>query len=288
MSSNKNNPVAKAHALFSLGRPFTSMLGAVAIFAAIFVASGNGITDFWFSAVLAFAVGFLFTSASNTLNDYFDSETDQINHPERPIPSGRISSQGALVYSGLLFAVSLVLGLMAALLVGYLSFIVVLAALLLELIYDLTLKKKVKVFGNIFIGLQAVLAFIYGGVIVGNIGPVLFMSAAAFLSITAREVVKDVEDIRGDSNQKSLPKIIGVKNANAIALVLLLIAVVLSIIAYWPLQLLGLGYFVVVLVADAVFLSSLPLLFKSPKKARRVWKYGMMIALIAFIVGGIL
>jgi geranylgeranylglycerol-phosphate geranylgeranyltransferase len=164
---------------------------------------------------------------------------------------------------------------------------VVLAALLLELTYDFTVKKRVKFFGNIFIGLQAVLAFIYGGVIVGNIGPVLFMAAAAFLSITAREVVKDVEDIKGDKNQKSLPKIIGVKNANFIAISFLLLAIALSVVAYYPLALLGLGYFAVVLIADAVFLASLPLLFKNPNAARHVWKYAMMLALIAFIVGGV-
>jgi hypothetical protein len=36
-----------------------------------------------------------------------------------------------------------------------------------------------------------------------------------------------------------------------------------------------------------VFLGSLPLLFRNPNKARHIWKYAMMLALIAFIVGGI-
>ncbi|MCW3999600.1 MAG: UbiA family prenyltransferase [Candidatus Bathyarchaeota archaeon] len=285
MSSNQ--AASKASALFALGRPFTSLLGAVAIFAAVFVAAGTGITALWVPAVLAFFVGFTFTSASNTLNDYFDCEADKINHPERPLPSGKISPRAALAYSGVLFAVSLVLGALVALQAGVLSVIVVLAALVLELTYDFSVKKRVKAFGNIFIGLLAVLAFIYGGVIVGNVGPVLFMAAAAFLSITAREVVKDVEDMRGDSNQKSLPKIIGVKKANAIAIALLLLAIVLSVVAYYPLGLLGIGYLGVVLVADAVFLCSMPLLFKNPNKARHIWKYAMMLALVAFIVGGI-
>jgi geranylgeranylglycerol-phosphate geranylgeranyltransferase len=285
MSSNPET--SKLSALFALGRPFTSLLGAVAIFAAVFVAAGTGITVLWLTAVLAFLVGFTFTSASNALNDYLDRDTDKINHPERPIPSGKISHKTALAYSAILFAVSLVLGAFVAWQAGLLSFVVVLAALVLELTYDLTVKKRVKAFGNLFIGLLAVLAFIYGGVIVGNIGPVLFMAAAAFLSITAREVVKDVEDLKGDRNQKSLPKIIGVKNANAIAILLLLVAVALSVVAYYPLELLGIGYFVVVLVADAVFLGSLPLLFKNPNAARHVWKYAMMLALVAFIVGGI-
>lgn len=285
MSSNPTR-ASKASALFALGRPFTSLLGAVAIFAALFVAAGTAITSLWLTAVLAFLVGFTFTSASNALNDYLDCRVDKINHPERPLPSGKISLHTAVIYSSVLFAVSLILGVTVAFRAGFLSFVVVAAALVLELTYDFTVKKRMKAFGNLFIGLLAVLAFIYGGVIVGNISPVLFMAAAAFLSITAREVVKDVEDIKGDQNQKSLPKIIGIKNANAIAIVLLLLAIALSILAYYPLGLLGLGYFVVVLIADGVFLASLPLLFKDPNAARHVWKYAMMLALIAFIVGG--
>jgi hypothetical protein len=42
-----------------------------------------------------------------------------------------------------------------------------------------------------------------------------------------------------------------------------------------------------VLVADAVFVASMPLLFRNPNAARRAWKYAMMLALVAFVVGGI-
>ncbi len=277
---------AKAFAFFKLGRPATSLLGAIAIFAAAFVGGGTTIGAYWLPVALAVAVGYVFAAASNTLNDYFDREIDQVNHPERPIPSGRVKPQEAIAFSILLFGISLVLGTVLSLFSGLQVLLMVFAALAVQVAYDLRVKKN-KAIGNMFVGLQTVFAFVFGGLVVGNLGPVSFMASASFLAITAREVVKDVEDIRGDVDKVSLPKIIGVKNANFLALTLIWIAIALSVIAYYPLHLLGAGYFAVVLVADVAFIASMPLLFKNPRAARRAWKYAMLLALVAFIVGGV-
>ncbi|MCW4010108.1 MAG: UbiA family prenyltransferase [Candidatus Bathyarchaeota archaeon] len=277
---------SKASAIFSLGRPFTSLLGAVAIFAASFVGAGTSLGNYWIGVALGVAIGYLFTSASNALNDYYDRDIDRVNHPERPLPSGRISPKTALVFSATAFGISIALAIVLAIVAGLVTFGVFLAALAVQVAYDLKVK-KIKTIGNLFIGFQTVLAFLFGGVIVNNLGPVAFMASASFLAITAREVVKDVEDIKGDVDKVSLPKLIGVKNANFIALTLISLALALSIIAYYPLGILGVGYFVVVLVADAVFVGSMPLLFRNPNAARKTWKYAMLLALIAFVVGGV-
>jgi geranylgeranylglycerol-phosphate geranylgeranyltransferase len=277
---------SKAQALFTLGRPFTSLLGAVAIFAASFVGSGTKIGSYALEVTLAVVIGYLFTSASNAINDYFDRDIDRVNHPERPIPSGKINAKTALAFSSALFAVSMALAVVLSFFSGVQAFLIVFAALVVQLAYDLKVKKA-KAVGNIFIGLQTVLAFVFGGLIVGNLSPVAFMATASFLAITAREVVKDVEDIKGDVDKVSLPKIIGVKKANYIALAMISAAIVVSVVAYYPLHILGVGYFIVVIFADAVFIYSIPLLFKNPNAARRTWKYAMLLALIAFIVGGI-
>ncbi len=276
----------KALTLFRLGRPFTSLLGAVAIFAASFVGSGINIGMYGVPVALAVAIGYLFTSASNALNDYFDRGIDRVNHPERPIPSGKITPKTALSFSSVLFGLSIVLAILLSFLSGFQALLIVLAALVLQLAYDFKVKKA-KAVGNIFIGFQAVLAFIFGGLIVKNLGPVAFMAVASFLAITAREVVKDVEDIKGDVDKVSLPKIIGIRKANVLALILIFSAIFLSVIAYFPLHVFGLAYFVVVLVADAVFVYSMPMLFRNPQAARKSWKFAMLLALIAFIVGGI-
>jgi geranylgeranylglycerol-phosphate geranylgeranyltransferase len=258
----------------------------VAIFAASFVGAGTKIGTYGLAVGLAVVIGYLFTSASNALNDYFDRDIDRVNHPERPIPSGKITAKAALVFSSALFGVSVALAVVLGVVSGFLPFFVVLAALLVQIAYDLKVKKN-KAVGNLFIGFQTVLAFLFGGIIVNNLSPVAFMATASFLAITAREVVKDVEDIKGDVDKVSLPKIIGVKKANLIALTLISVAIATSVLAYYPLHVLGAGYFITVLVADALFIYSMPLLFKNPNAARRMWKYAMLLALIAFIIGGI-
>jgi geranylgeranylglycerol-phosphate geranylgeranyltransferase len=45
----------------------------------------------------------MITIAGNLINDYFDVETDEINRPERPIPSGRLKKKQALLISISLF-----------------------------------------------------------------------------------------------------------------------------------------------------------------------------------------
>jgi geranylgeranylglycerol-phosphate geranylgeranyltransferase len=277
---------SKTAALFNLGRPFTSLLGAVAIFAASFVGSGTTIGLFVLPVALAVVIGYLFTSASNALNDYFDRDVDRVNHPDRPIPSGRISAQTALIFSSVLFIISVSLAAFLSIYSGIQALFIVLLALAVQLGYDFKIKKA-KAVGNLFIGFQTVLSFVFGGLIVNNLNPVAFMAAASFLAITAREVVKDVEDLKGDVDKVSLPKIIGVKKANAIALVLISSAIALSLFAYYPLNVFGVGYLAVVLGADAVFVYSMPLLFRNPNAARRAWKFAMLLALVAFIVGGI-
>src|SRR5713226_1079275 len=57
------------------------------------------------SASLAAA---LFTAAGNVLNDYFDRDTDRVNHPERPIPSGLVTPVEARRFAVALFLVSFV------------------------------------------------------------------------------------------------------------------------------------------------------------------------------------
>jgi geranylgeranylglycerol-phosphate geranylgeranyltransferase len=277
---------SKAGALFKLGRPFTSLLGAVAIFAASFVGAGVSIGAHALPVALGVIIGYIFTSASNALNDYYDREIDRVNHPERPIPSGKVSPKSALIFASTGFIVSIGFAFWLSFYIGFIGLGLVLAALLIQLGYDLKVKKT-KAVGNIFVGFQTVLAFLFGGFVVGNLNPVAFMASASFLAITAREVVKDVEDIEGDVDKVSLPKMIGVRKANFLALALVFIAIALSVAAFYPLAIFGWEYFAVVLVADALFVGSMPLLFRNPRQAREMWKYAMLVALIAFIVGGV-
>jgi 4-hydroxybenzoate polyprenyltransferase len=67
-----------------------------------------------------------------TFNDVFDAELDAIERPERPIPSGRASSQGAIVLGSLL----LIAGIIAAAQVSLISALLAAMVALATLTYD--------------------------------------------------------------------------------------------------------------------------------------------------------
>jgi len=279
--------VRKVFVLLSLGRPLTSFLVALAIFSASFVSSGALILRYSPGIFIGPAIGLIFGVASNSINDYFDRNADRINHPERPIPSNKIEPQAALNFSLILFAVGISVALVLVFIVGFEALAVVLLAFVLQIAYEKKLK-KIKLLGNVLIAFQTTLAFIFGGILVRNVTPTTIMATTAFLSILGREIVKDVEDIKGDTDKLTLPKIIGIKNANLIASGLILSAIVISLIAYYPLSIFGRSYFALVIVADVLFVYSFRVIFQNSNRARNLLKYAMLIALLAFVFGGFL
>ncbi|MDR0470273.1 MAG: UbiA family prenyltransferase [Nitrososphaerota archaeon] len=273
--------------ILHIGRPFTSLLVGLGVFAACVAGAGLAIVDFWLVATLATLVGFLFGLASNALNDYLDIDIDKIAHPERPLPSGLLKPKTYLVFSIVMFGGCFLLTYFLSTIAGLAAFVMVLFASVLQIGYELGIKKK-KAAGNVLMGFQAALGFIFGGVIVGGLEATLVMAGSSFLAIFGREIIKDIEDIKGDVGRSTLPKIIGPKNAGIFASLLVVIAVGISILAYYPFAIFGLGYLVIVLVSDCIFVGSIPLIFKDPNRARKLLKIAMLIALVAFISGRIL
>ncbi len=51
---------------------------------------------------------FLVTGAGNIINDISDLNTDKINHPDRPLPSGKITRQSALIVSIIIFVIAII------------------------------------------------------------------------------------------------------------------------------------------------------------------------------------
>ena len=163
-----------------------------------------------------FLVVFLVSGAGNAINDYFDIRIDSINRPERPIPSGRVKLKEALYFSYLLF----VLGTLLAFSINVVCGIIALFNSILLIFYAKTLKGT-PLLGNLSIGYLTGSTFLFGASVFGFGGLkalfVLFLLAA--LAITAREIVKDIEDMEGDRTEgaDTLPLRIGAKKASYLA-----------------------------------------------------------------------
>lgn len=176
--------------------------------------------------LLAAIVPPLVLMAGNAVNDYFDVEIDRINKPWRPIPSGVVSrAEAMLTYASLslmataiAFLQGLALGLMAA------------AFSVAYLLYAARVKAT-GLPGNLLVSLGVACTLLYGALAAGDLPvKVVLFSLIAFTSNTARELVKGVEDLPGDSalGLKTFPITAGVEATRRVIIGLTLTTVVLT------------------------------------------------------------
>jgi len=169
-------------------RPINCIMVAVAVFIGALVAAGPlGIQINLTDVLMASLVAFLFTGAGNTLNDYFDREIDEVNHPNRPLPSGTISPDAALLFSFVLFLISLVL----ATFINAVVIIIVVANLAIMISYEVLSKAK-GLAGNMTIAWLTGTTFLFGGAAVGAVEDTIVLAALAFLATLGREIAKDI------------------------------------------------------------------------------------------------
>lgn len=265
--------------LFRLGN---CIMGVVGLLLGALIASGQSLLDHWAMLIIGSTVVFTFVAGGNSLNDYFDRDVDRIAHPERPIPSGRMKPGTALWLSIAAFAISILLSVF----LNLVSMAIVISAVLVMLLYEI-LTKKAGLAGNLSIAWLTAALFLLGGAVVSQVDKVAIIAAMAFLATLGREIVKDVQDMEGDFNRCTLPKRIGMRNAGVIGSIAFLGAVALSPVPYLAGSL-GWPYLLVVIVADAIFIYSATVHFRSPRQGQYWAKIGMLVALIAFLVGGIM
>jgi geranylgeranylglycerol-phosphate geranylgeranyltransferase len=262
-------------------RPGNAIMAVIAIFLMAII-SGK----FTLEVLMAAVVVFLVTGAGNSINDYFDHKIDAINKPQRPIPSGRISLKGALIYSISLFAVGIIIAFAINLFLGIIAF----SSSLLMIYYARDLKTKCLI-GNLSISFLTGLCFVFGGIAVEQIAVSIYLGFYAFLMTVAREIVKDMEDQEGDKEEgaTTLPIVYGNRTSSLLAALFMIIASVTSPILYF-MGVFSVFYLPVLFLAIVIFLYSAMSILKdqsmenSGKISKRI-KLGMAITFVAFAVG---
>jgi geranylgeranylglycerol-phosphate geranylgeranyltransferase len=260
------------------------------------ILSAGHLYSFVLALVLAGITTFLATSAGNALNDYVDAEGDKINHPDRPIPKGEVTRKGVLAYSVVLYALSpvplallLPLGLFPGT-VGFASLealiLIWAASVCLMVGYEFNWKQQ-GLTGNAIVALLTGLVFLFGATVVWHPVNALPLMAMAFLATLSREVIKDMEDVAGDSARTTLPKTYGMTTAAQVGRLSAVLAIVLS-----PLPLLlwlpffspaGMAYLAIVIASDAVFVLSVAWLPQKLHREQGLSKIAMVLALGAFL-----
>ncbi len=270
-------------------RPGNALMGAIAIILVAIIDKTISIP-----IILAMIAVFFETAAGNVINDYFDYKIDLINKPERPIPSGRISPKNGRNYGYLLFLLGTICGFLISYLTNnWIPFAIVLIADIVLYLYAYKLKST-PLIGNLTVGFMTGFGFVFGGFTLNNPDIILtsiYLGFFAFVMTTAREIVKDIEDIEGDKIEgaKTLPILIGEKIPAMLAVCLIIIDSALCPLLYYY-NIFGILYLVVIAIAVLLFLYSAFLIFKSQdretaKKVSKYLKIGMLIAFVAFVFG---
>jgi geranylgeranylglycerol-phosphate geranylgeranyltransferase len=201
------------------------ILTALAVVAGAFIAAGPEIADFQTEVAICGLCSMMLVGGGNALNDYNDRETDKKNHPERPIPSGAVSADTATAYAQALLASGLLILLFA--IENKMPFVVALLGIVLLIAYENGLKAA-GITGNIAVGLMSGAVFLFAGMAVNDPGPTLWMFGLAVFATITREIIKDIQDLGGDTDRRTLPASIGIGNSMIFATVVLLIAIGLS------------------------------------------------------------
>jgi geranylgeranylglycerol-phosphate geranylgeranyltransferase len=273
---------ARIKSFFKITRPLNNLITFISVWVGSFVGIDSGF--FSWKIIIGGLAAACISAGGYVINDYFDIEIDKINRPERPLAAGLILPYQAITWSLLLFAAGLFLSWFLNLHCFAISCIAV-ASLLL---YSYKLKRMVLA-GNLMVSIIAALVFIFGGAIVNNIVPATLPAAFAFLFHFGREIIKDLEDMRGDQavNAKTLPIVAGEKVSHWAITVIFVLLVAVTLLPYVT-QVYGKYYFYTVFFGVDIIIVSLIFLVwdtKNYARASRILKWDMLVGLAAICLG---
>ncbi len=212
MLSRKNKRfILKLLSLFSVVRGYNILVIVIAQYlTSIFILAPNlRLREVLFDINLFFLVlaGVFTIAGGYIINSFYDSEKDLINRPKKTMLDRLVSQNTKLSFY-------FILNFLAVIAASYVSFrAVVFYALYIFGIWIYSHKlKKIPFLGNVVAATLAITPFFAVFIYYGNLAPVIFVHGAfLFFIITMREMVKDLENLKGDlvQNYKTIPVIYG-------------------------------------------------------------------------------
>ncbi len=264
--------------LLTLSRPINCIMVIFGVVTGALISVNNAYL-YADKILLAGIVAALITAGGNAIDDYFDRKIDRMNKPERPIPSGKLKPELALVYAFFLFILGIAI-----------SFELPKSCMLLAAVNSIILVfyPKIKningIAGNIIISYLTASVFIFGALLGQNVFSGWLIAIITFFAVFAREVIKDIEDIRGDMRigRKTIPITFGKGFAAKVAAIMLILAMLLSPTLFVSDILLSLGIFLL-LPSYTMFVYAI-YNFANAERAQKLIKAGMLLSILAFFV----
>ncbi len=176
-----------------------------------------------------------FTAGGNVVNDIFDLPIDRINRPGRPLVSGKIPLIAAVIYASILFLV----GAGFSFYLNYSARTLVLVFILPLLLLYTPVFKRIPLIGNVLIAALLAIVFIFSEVALTGIADKMWFPAGlAFGLSLIRELAKDMEDIRGDTEVgvQTFPVRFGMGNSFYLLLLVTICLCSYALIPYFQLR----------------------------------------------------
>ncbi|NWG27964.1 MAG: geranylgeranylglycerol-phosphate geranylgeranyltransferase [Ignavibacteriaceae bacterium] len=275
----------KLTAIVKIVRPLNFLITFVTVIVAAVIClpdKTNGLNVF-----LAALAASLVMASGNVINDIYDIGIDKINKPLRPLTSGKITVKEAYA----LYFIFIITSIFISALVNEQALAIVLISILLLFFYSKYLK-RIPLVGNITVAFLTGLVFIFGGVVIENPAEAIVPAVFAFLINLIREIVKDMEDVEGDTKAGvvTFPVKFGSRKSKSF-ISLISISLILYTVYPFITQLYKIEYFVVVMViVNPILVYCLKILFedelvKNLKRISNLLKLSMVFGLIAIYLG---
>jgi geranylgeranylglycerol-phosphate geranylgeranyltransferase len=271
---------SKFFAYIQLARPVNAMITFLSVLVAAFI---SGTLEPFGKVILACISAGLIGSAANTINDYYDIEIDRINKPQRTLAAGKLMPRSALIAALLEYT----LGILLAIFISFPMFLMALFFSLLTYLYSAYLKRTV-LWGNVAVSLTTAAAFVYGGLAVNRPQETIIPAAFAFFFHFGREIIKDMEDIQGDSryHAKTFPIKFGIPPSIILVWINFIILILLTLLPY-RMGLYGSKYLLVVLagIYPVIFYALISMLLNTTPRhlgfISNLLKADMLVGLLA-------
>ncbi len=277
--------IEKIKSLLQLTRP----LNVVITFFVVIVGAVISVEQDYSSLkiILAGISAGLTAAAGNVINDVIDINADKINHPERPLPSGKLKSSEAIVEYALLIASALFISAY----VNSEALIIVIVTSVLLFLYSYRLK-RIPFIGNLTVAFLTGLAFIYGGIAVNNFTNAIIPALFAFMINLIREIIKDMQDVEGDAKAGivTLPQKTGFDKVKTIVMLLSILLIVSTLIPF-VYKIYNIEFFVIaMLLVNPLLVYVVKSLYedhsqKNLNKLSNMLKLNMLFGLIAIFLG---
>ena len=244
------------------------------------------------------------------INDYFVLVIERINQPGGRIPWNKGNRAKAFIFAMLLFLFGFILSLVLAvsekndLTTTILTPFLALLGIVFLYFYASYFKRTAGL-GNLIVTILVCIPLLYGGTITNQYSQSIYPILVASTLMFGREIVKDVEDVKGDKEGASrdekqittLPMIFGIRKTALLSKIILIIFLVCSPVAFLTpdIQIYQSWFlFICIVIADILVLYSIinlrgsdEDLIKNATKSKRLLKSAIAVGVIGLLLASL-